>query len=219
MKKIQAIDFDLPSVLRRRLWSDEELLHSASASSIGVVKLMQSKGIITPTKVLSPSRKRVRAWTLEDVLLVNMVLGLSEFSGFSLAASVTIAEGLGRAWLMESANIPSNVPQFWSQWDALSDEQKDKVVDGGKADFRVSATAVKQVIIRDRMTISKTDDGIDEELIGFLMNPTSNKPRLLGPAEWSQPKIATSVLTLRLGMFNAGAWYFLSTDAEGLDPS
>ena len=98
MKKIQAIDFDLPSVLRRRLWSDEELLHSASASSIGVVKLMQSKGIITPTKVLSPSRKRVRAWTLEDVLLVNMVLGLSEFSGFSLAASVTIAEGLGRAW-------------------------------------------------------------------------------------------------------------------------
>ena len=213
MKKIPSVGFALENILRRRRWTDDELLHSSFARSIGVVKAMQSKGLITPGKYQKPNGKKARSWTLEDVLLVNVIVGIGETSGFSLNASVAIAQKLGREWLLEAACIPSSVEQYWEQWDALTDKRKQQVADGGKTDFTVKAYPTKQLIVRDRSFISRSDNGIDEEFVGFLLDATTNKPTLLDPMETSNlSNIETSELRINCGMLTDGAWYFLSAE-------
>lgn len=217
MKKIPPKDFDLPSVLRKRRWTDDELLYSSFAGSIGLVKAMQAKGLIKPGKYKNDNGKRARAWTIEDVLLVSVVATISETSGLSLNAAVVLAEQLGREWLMDAALIPSTVAQFWQQWDALADDERSMIMDGGETDFVVRAKPVKSIILLDRFELLKSDDGVEQTLVGFLMNATSNKPQFLQPTQWAPVENETSRLIINCGRLTSGVWYFLSTNFEAVN--
>ena len=93
------------SPLLRGYWTDEELISLTGLKSLGLARDLQRKRLVEPGKYRKASGQRARAWSIEDLLRIRLAAEFAIESGFSLAASATMLQCVGRSAIDQALAI------------------------------------------------------------------------------------------------------------------
>lgn len=174
----------------RGYWTDEEMLEATGAASIGVVKLMQRSGLITPRSYQSESGQRARAWGLRDMLSIALAVDLGDETGFNLATSVAILGALGKQTL--SSALSSEALER-AVHEALSTSSARAGGDGLPKGWRQSHLEISRkdrvrLVIVDRKYLFKLErsgdspsEAFHSHPLGELLNSRTNAPSVTRP--------------------------------------
>lgn len=168
-------------------WTDEEMLAATGAASLGVVKLMQRDGLVTPGDYQKSNGQHARAWSLDDLFRIALVVDLTEETGFNLSTCVVILAAIGKRSLSNvfsteavEASLQRAITAATERSrigaDGLPTIWKDTVVEVSRKDrARLAIVDRKNLFLLER-TGGKSSEPFSARFVGCLSNARSNSP-------------------------------------------
>ena len=194
----------------RGFWTDEEMFEATGATSLRLIKALQRNGLLNASKYKHVSKWH-RAWTISDLLVIQLADDFSAHSGFSIDETVNILTLIPRQLLEQALSIDPLIDQIVKIYAEEVDEYGNTSPHNDDKVYKISRIDDFTLILenRERLFVQLNGDAGKTYLIGEIRG-----------SEWigtdASLNQVDSALLARLQV--AGSLLYLNLSRLGLSP-